>query len=231
MSKIIEFINKMIKYIRGVRGGGLAPPYPATRPTRPPLCFPDFLYYDEESVYDANFNWQTEPFKSSKFLQLTLGNKKRVWEYINELCQIHNINQFIVLVQLQKEQSLITRKSFTNHAFDWALGFGHTDKGKIEKYKGLTNQLFYGIGRMRKLIDISMEAEKLKRDINNAWIALKGKSFRTLDNYVITPQSHTTAMLYSYTPWVGKSDFGNYKAPFGNYLFYKIAYEWWKFIG
>lgn len=229
MSKIIEFIKKILKYIWGEDYGRFSPPLPATRPqqfnSKPPLYFPNLLYYDEESEYNQNFNWDRKLFKESKFLELLViyDNKKiKVREFIELLCKENNLHQEIVLIQLQKEQSLITRKFFTNHAFDWALGFGHTDKEKIIRYKGLVNQLVYGIRRMRKLIDISIEAERLKREIKDTWIAIKNKPFKTLDNYSVIPESHTTAMLYSYTPWCGDKDYGNYKAPFGNYLFFLI---------
>jgi len=82
------------------------------------------------------------------------GKSARASAIIAEACRAYHISPRIMLVMLQKEQSLITRSPESlitgyKSTLDWAIGMGCPDSGtRNEKYRGFGNQMWYGAQRL-----------------------------------------------------------------------------------
>jgi peptidoglycan hydrolase CwlO-like protein len=109
----------------------------------------------------------------------------------------------VILVTLQKEQSLISDRSPSRNALDWAMGCGKTDSVTYEQYKGFGNQIWGG-------------AQKL---ISNRAFWHSGISL-VIDGTVVYPTNASTCAQYRYTPhFHGVESFWNlYWRYFGNPL-------------
>ena len=112
------------------------------------------------------------------------GVTKSASQMIYDAAKRFNISPRVILVTLQKEQSLLSKNGSAN-AHDWAMGCGATDSGRIMKFKGFGNQIWWG-------------AEKL--DVNS-------KPWRSgvtmhIDSSNVSPTNSATYSLYKYTPHV-----------------------------
>ena len=112
------------------------------------------------------------------------GVTKTAAEMIYEAAKHFNISPRVILVTLQKEQSLLS-KNGTANAHAWAMGCGATDSGKIMKYQGFGNQIWWG-------------AEKLDAN-SKPWHS--GVTMH-IDSSNVSPTNSATYSLYKYTPHV-----------------------------
>ena len=127
---------------------------------------------------------------------------------IYDSARLHRINPKYILVLLQKEQSLIENDSPGQNQLDWATGYGICDSckktdAKVQKYKGLVNQVDWGTGGTRYYLDNP-----------NEFKYQTGQTF-TIDNQKITIANDATRALYIYTPHLH-----------GNKNFYNIWQNW-----
>lgn len=104
------------------------------------------------------------------------------------------INPQVMLVLLQKEQSLIENSTPTVKALDWALGYGVCDSCAMDdpalrKFRGFSAQIYGASKRLREYMD---HPEKF------AWIR-RGKP-TTISGINIIPATEATRALYLYTP-------------------------------
>lgn len=120
----------------------------------------------------------------------------------------------VLLVRLQMEQSLLTRQP-TPERLDWAMGYGATDSGLEERYRGFATQVR---AAARTLTGY------LRADHPLTVVGLVGTPMHVSDG-TVTPRTLATAALYRYTPWIGRSRVGNLSPPFGNFLFYTVWVE------
>jgi hypothetical protein len=104
-------------------------------------------------------------------------------QMIAEAALAWRVNPKVILVKLQKEQSLLADTSPSRTQYDWAMGAGATDSGKIYKYQGFGKQIWWG-------------AEKLNKN-TGPW--RPGISMR-IDGSRIHPTNSATYSLYKYTP-------------------------------
>lgn len=150
------------------------------------------------------------------------GTLQPVSLLIWEVAQEFNVNPKVLLVMLQKEQSLITKLAPTQYALDWAFGFGCPDGVPVESrdlaYKGLGNQIWYAARALDAYAETTWKPG-LKRTI--------------CTNCVIAPYTYNTEFvaanlatykLYVYTPHSHGPSSGIYG---GNYLFWTT---YWKFF-
>jgi len=143
---------------------------------------------------------------------------KKYSEFLQDLCLKFNINPKVVLVTLQKEQSIVV-KAFTppKRVMDRALGFGATDRGDMIWYYG------FEIQHYKAIRDISLDFEKYKK--------FEKQPTKIVDNgfLKINPVNAVTSVLYEYTPWTGSPDSVYYSkwGIHGVYLFWKIWRWWW----
>jgi hypothetical protein len=122
---------------------------------------------------------------------------------------VERVNPLLLLARLQVEKSLISQvRRPSQSRVDHALGCGCLDgQTCFQAFAGLDNQLRCGAQALRNLFDLSVAEE-------GRWRV--GDTEMSLDHYLIQPQTHATAALYAYTPWV---------LPYtgGNWLHWNIA--------
>jgi len=92
----------------------------------------------------------------------------------------------VILVTLQKEQSLISAPDPSQNALDWAMGCGKTDSVTYTQYRGFGRQIWGG-------------AQKL---ISNRSFWHQGISL-SIDGKAVYPTNASTHALYRYTPHFG----------------------------
>ena len=105
------------------------------------------------------------------------------------------INPIVLVARMQVESSLVSKTSAPSKSRqDHALGCGCPDGGGCSSsYRGLGKQFSCAATVLRKWYDASIDGTGEYR---------KGHATRTLDPKTVTPQTHATATLYAYTPWV-----------------------------
>jgi peptidoglycan hydrolase CwlO-like protein len=111
------------------------------------------------------------------------GRIRSAAEMIAEAAVAFRINPKVILVSLQKEQSLLERRNPSQTALDWAMGCGKADSRTYYEYQGFGKQIWWG-------------AQKLDK---NAKPYREGMS-RTIDGSLVMPSNAATWSLYKYTP-------------------------------
>ena len=125
------------------------------------------------------------------------GVTKSAAEMIADAAVAWSVSPKVILVTLQKEQSLINGGS-GQYGLDWAMGCGKMDSGTLSQYKGFGNQIWGG-------------ARALNHN-RSGWHA--GISL-TIDKAAVRPSNAATFTLYRYTPHFH-----------GNTLFWKLYWRY-----
>ncbi|MCK4967859.1 MAG: hypothetical protein KAS12_02285 [Candidatus Aenigmarchaeota archaeon] len=165
--------------------------------------------YQTMSLSDVQYFLEFGPGKTGSLANYTAvdisGQEKTAAEIIYQASQQYYVNPYLILVTLEKEQSLITRYPQKSTQYDWATGFACYDNRRpIEKFRGFAQQVNRTAWRFRYYLEHSWQFKYQA-----------GESDRTLDYQWITPSNLATACLYNYTPHV-KS----------NFLFWNIWQRW-----
>ncbi len=179
---------------------------------------PDYIISDQELTdYNSMSLAQVQKFLEDKGSSLayyatidTDGLGRTASEIIWRVAQSYKVSPKVLLVTLQKEQSLITDTTPEQKQLDWATGYGVCDACSlsdptIQKYKGFATQVDYAAGWKRWFLE---NAATL------AWAKQPGITY-LIDTYQITPNNLATAAFYTYTP--------HYH---GNYNFWKLWQDW-----
>ncbi|MBI5022809.1 MAG: hypothetical protein HZC05_01415 [Candidatus Magasanikbacteria bacterium] len=137
------------------------------------------------------------------------GLNKTATEIIFQAAQNYQINPRVLLVLLQKEQSLIENSTPSQYNFDWATGYARCDAcdqndPSIIKFKGLVKQIDSAAASFRYFLDNPPEI----------WLKKPGLLY-SIDSIPVIPANRATALLYTYTPHFR-----------GNYNFWKIWQRW-----
>lgn len=111
------------------------------------------------------------------------GVSKSAAQMIAEAATAWRINPQVILVTLQKEQSILSDPNPTQRDYDWAMGCGKMDSGTLSKYQGFGNQIWYGA----KSLDANA----------NRW---SSGAELSIDGSLVIPSSSATFALYKYTP-------------------------------
>jgi peptidoglycan hydrolase CwlO-like protein len=119
-------------------------------------------------------------------------------EMIAQAAQAWGVNPKVILVTLQKEQSLLTDGSPTQRALDWAMGCGKMDGSTLNQYQGFGNQIWGGARALAR-----------NRSYWRAGISL------SIDGNAVYPSNSATHSLYRYTPHLH-----------GNVLFWRIYWRY-----
>jgi hypothetical protein len=182
--------------------------------------------------YDKNFDVEKFLIDIKSPLVPVRFREKRVWDIINDSCDIDKkvnlvgktfkgINQKWLITTIQKESSGITQP-LSPRLISRVLGYGIPDRSPIHvSTLGFENQLKYGARRLFDYTDSKFQKE------HNGFI---NKPFKTdFGKREVIPVNQATLSNYFYTPFDGRFDYPKYslKAPYGNYLFYKV---WLKFF-
>ncbi|MDI6713050.1 MAG: hypothetical protein QMD96_07420 [Anaerosomatales bacterium] len=111
------------------------------------------------------------------------GRERTAAEMIVDAAIAWNVSPKVILVTLQKEQSLLEDRSPSQYAYDWAMGCGKTDSSTLTQYKGFGNQIWYG-------------ARALDRNADGWYPGVR----LTIDGSPVFPTNASTYSLYRYTP-------------------------------
>lgn len=122
------------------------------------------------------------------------GKNRTAAEIIARAATAAKINPQVLLVLLQKEQSLIEATAPTLNALDWALGYGVCDSCSktdplLRKYRGFTSQMYGAANRLREYLDHPERFSWIKR---GKPVAISGAT--------IIPYTNATRAMYLYTP-------------------------------
>ncbi|TAN57490.1 hypothetical protein EPN15_03930 [Patescibacteria group bacterium] len=129
---------------------------------------------------------------------------KKVSELIHAAGQANKINPKVLIVTLQKEQSLIEDPSPSQGQLDWAMGYAVCDDCSksdpaIQKYKGFVNQINSAAARLRYYFD------------NPGQFRHQAGQTHTIDGVSVVMKNKATANLYNYTPHIhGNQNFSKF---------------------
>lgn len=169
----------------------------------PNYIISDFEMTDYNSMSYENIN----SFLKRKGIlnELILPDKDGIMQYAAEIiyraAQDYHISPRVLLVTLQKEQSLIECDSINQRDLDWAMGYAvcddcSKDDPLIQKFKGFGKQVDRAAWRL------SYYAEN-----PDEFHFQVGESFM-IDGQLVTPNNQATVSLYNYTPHLhGNSNF------------------------
>jgi hypothetical protein len=174
----------------------------ATAGYNPSDIISDRLYYASTSMGTSDIQSFLEGY-NSYLARYSVGGKKAA-DIIYEACRAYKINPKVMLVMLQKEQSLIQRTNPTQGALDCATGYGSCDP----KYKGFDVQVNKAAWVLGQYYD--QNRHRYNYEV--------GRTTVTQDGVAVTPANRATANLFIYNPVAGVEK-GN-----GNYLFWEL---WW----
>ena len=127
------------------------------------------------------------------------GKTKSAAALIYNNSRLYKINPKVLLVTLQKEQSLVDNPSPMQKNYDWATGWAVCDgcslsDPKVLKYKGFAKQIDGTAGGYDWYMD-QFSSNK------NTWLIWPNKT-TTVDGIAVTPANSATAALYNYTPHI-----------------------------
>ncbi len=126
------------------------------------------------------------------------------------------INPQVILVTLQKEQSLISKTSRNDVALNKAMGYGCPGGGCDPKYAGFAMQVGWGAWQLRLNYEIAVQGWNDYRVGNTVTM---GTSRTPPSSYQVTLANQATAAAYRYTPYVF----------FGNYNLWNLYYNTYNF--
>lgn len=123
------------------------------------------------------------------------GIERSASEIIYNAAQQHRINPKVLLVLLQKEQSLIEDVAPSQRQYDWATGYAvcdscRTDDPALAPFKGFATQVERAAARQRYYFDHPEE------------FAIRVGRERLINGVMVTPVNQATANLYIYTPHI-----------------------------
>lgn len=175
----------------------------------------NLIIYDEE-FYDwqAHTEIWVQAFLDSHtgILKNYIQDGRTAAKIIFDASQQYQISPKVILVMLQKEQSLIedpTRESVLYKA----MGYGCPTTGSCApEFFGFANQVDLGTKALRRYVD------RIRNDPCGCTVSgwKPGQAKATLDGDIVTPANDATAAFYTYTPHLS-----------GNYSFWNI----WKRYG
>lgn len=138
------------------------------------------------------------------------GRKRTAADIIWSSAVNNGLNPKVLLVVLQKEQSLIENPNPSQYSYDWATGFARCDSCSpdsptVAAYKGFATQVEKAAWRSQYYITNSREFN-YRNGVESV-----------VDGIRIVPQNNATAALYNYTPHFR-----------GNFSFWKL---WQRYFG
>ena len=179
---------------------------------------PNFIISDDQMRNNTSWtSTDVQNFLNGKNSYLKIYNdtdavdkkRKSAAKIIFDASKRYNINPKVLLVTLQKEQSLITDKSPTQTQLDWATGYAVCDScstkdPKVVKHKGFSTHVD----------DAAYTYDWYFNNKSTSNIKKMGVP-ANIDGQTIVPKSWATAFLYTYTPHIH-----------GNKNFYTIWKSW-----
>jgi len=159
----------------------------------PNLIISDFEFRDHESMTMDDVQRFLVGKKSTLATYVDPFIRVRASQIIYDNAKMTKLNPKVLLVTLQKEQSLITDVNPTQDQYNWATGYGICDScsksdPKLQKFKGFANQVDYAATSLRLFHDNPQNyGFQVGRTVN-------------IDGRKITIANSATHALYLYTP-------------------------------
>lgn len=142
------------------------------------------------------------------------GKRRYAADIVWRAAQRNGINPKVILVMLQKEQSLITDKTPSQDQFDFAMGYGVCDSCSLEdpniqRWRGFAKQINSATLQLSEgyLADLASYGETVMGYYPGQIVTIDGQTFEISNN--------ATAALYTYTPHLE-----------GNQNFIKLWQQW-----
>ncbi len=127
------------------------------------------------------------------------GTTRRPSTIVSSAARRNGISPRVILVMLQKEQSLVTDTTPTDDQLDWALGYGICDNCN---HNSAAAQRFRGFAKQINSATLQLSQGYLA-DLASAGETVMGFGpgiTATIDDVDVTPSNNATAALYTYTP-------------------------------
>ena len=155
-------------------------------------------YFTDKGFVDAAVVQQMlekTPYENRSWLADYQIDGRPVSEVIVKVATAHGLNPLVLLARTQQEKGLVSKTVQPSSKYvDWAFGCGCYDgQACFASYRGFDKQLACAADVLEVKYADSEQGEGL-------WN--KDKSRKTVDNIIVTPQSHATAAVYAYTPLV-----------------------------
>lgn len=127
------------------------------------------------------------------------GIERSAADIILRAAQEFQLNPQLLLVTLQKEQSLVEHPSPSQRQLDWAMGYAICDDcsksdPRLQKYRGFGNQVHQAAKQFR---------DAYLTQLNTLGTTTSGYGpgvQKLIDGTALIPQNNATAALYTYTP-------------------------------
>ena len=156
----------------------------------------DFFRTDEMSAADIQLFLETKNSSLATYRAVDEdGTLKRASDIIYTAATVNGINPKVLLVLLQKEQSLIENPIPSQYNYDWATGFARCDSCSVNDvaiaaHKGFAIQV--------------RKAAWRKAYYTTHWTEFvsQPKVSMLVDGVPVTPSNAATAALYNYTPHI-----------------------------
>lgn len=144
------------------------------------------------------------------------GKMKTAAEIIYRASQEYEINPQHLLTILQREKSLITKKSPSNDDYNWATGFSAYDyRSPVPRFRGFARQVDRAAWRFRYYLKHPWQFRFRVGIIGNTLVDWKDRWLVNIHGRYITAKNAATAGLYNYAPHV-----------YDNWLFWTIWQNW-----
>ncbi|NQU83273.1 MAG: hypothetical protein HQ536_01030 [Parcubacteria group bacterium] len=171
---------------------------------------PNFIISDEELAdYNSMSLLDIQNFLQIKNSRLAYyyaddvdGGVRTAAEVIWRAARNYEISPRVLLVTLQKEQSLVENPNPSQYNLDWATGYARCDDydscgpNQVPEHKGFAKQVDDAAGWYRWYLNG-----------NASWLKKPGVTY-DIDGHSVTPANLATASLYAYTPhWNGNLNF------------------------
>lgn len=162
-----------------------------------------FTAADGLSADEIQAFFEVTPYGTRSWLADATIGTMRLADVIVDVAAVHDLHPLLLIGRMQVEQSLVSpTENPGGRRVDYAFGCGCPDGQPCnEAYRGLDKQLDCAATTLRRWYDRSIAGDGL---------FVKGQPGDTLDPDIVIPESHATASLYAYTPWVMEGQGGNW---------------------
>lgn len=156
----------------------------------------DFFRTDEMSAQDIQLFLETKGSSLATYRGIdSNGATQRASDIIYQASLVNSINPKVLLVLLQKEQSLIENPNPSQYNYDWATGFARCDSCSPDDPAVAANKGF--VTQVQK-------AAWRKAYYTTHWNEFMSRPQKQvlIDGIPVTPTNAATAALYNYTPHI-----------------------------
>ena len=144
------------------------------------------------------------------------GKMKTAAKIIYRASQEHKINPQHLLALLQREKSLITKKSPSNDDYNWATGFSCYDyRNPVSRFRGFSTQVDRAAWRFRYYLDHPWQFQFKVGTKGKTLVDWPDKWLVNIHSRYIVAKNAATAGLYTYAPHL-----------YDNWLFWTIWQNW-----